>query len=529
MFHTIRAIGGRFLRDTRGGAAAIAAAGIIVMTLGGGALIIDHNHLVGQRDILKSAADAASLAATLRLNSLPDTLSDDDMRDSVQSFARKYAELNVLGNVNDPDMTAEDVAITFDMDRDLMTVNTTVAADTGNTLISSWLYGYAGPGRVVTAAGVESVETTLEVVLAIDVSFSMERDLDGANVGHADPNSRMSIVKQAAIEMVNVLQPSADSGVAVGVVPWDLWIRLDPALRATWTTNNWATFPRTRYYGGAYECWPTGTCIPPSVTERMPGVSPTWQGCLDEQRISGDLADITDETRWFDHPSYQAFAQAIYPAEYGVSYNCLDRPLPADFRRQECYGPPGRGHSPHVRSGKDAQRRCGSDKPSILPLSTEQRDIVDYIDELTPGGSNTHSGLGLLWGQRLLTPEWRDAWGDNAHPVDHDANVRKAIVLLTDGEDTQCGQVDTDCSVTRLGYDRADVCDAVKDSGSEIFVVAAMAPDKVSGDFGVALTDCSSQGDYPGTYAFLDNSDSTDLREAFTKIATQLRSVRRIF
>jgi len=47
---------------------------------------------VGQRDILKSAADAASLAATPRLHSLPDRPGDDDMRDSVQSFARRSPE-----------------------------------------------------------------------------------------------------------------------------------------------------------------------------------------------------------------------------------------------------------------------------------------------------------------------------------------------------------------------------------------------------------------------------------------------------
>ncbi len=529
MLHCIKAIGGRFLQDTRGGATSIAATGIIVMTLGGSALIIDHNHLVGQRDILKSAADAASMAATLRLNSLPDTLSDDDMRDRVLSFARKYGELNVLGNVNDPGMTAEDVAMTFDMDRDLMIVGATVSAGTGKTLLSSRVYDHAGPGTITTEAGVESVEPTVEVVLAIDVSVSMDSDLDGDYVGHADPDSRMSIVKQAATDLVNVLQPGVDNGIAVGVVPWDLWVRLDPALRATWTANNWATFPGRRHYGAAYACRPHATCTPPSATARMPASAPAWEGCLDEQRISGDLADITAETHWFDHPSEQAFAQAIYPAEYGVSYDCQDAPLPVSLRRQECYGPPGRGNSPHVRSGMGAQRRCEPGKPSILPLSTEQTDIVDYIDGLVPGGSNTHSGLGLLWGQRLLTPEWRDAWGDNAHPVDRASNVRKAIVLLTDGEDTQCGNGNTDCSATRLGYDRADACDAVKDAGSEIFVVAAMAPGEVSGDFGTALTDCSSQGDFPGTYAFLNNSDSTALRAAFTNIARQLRSVRRVY
>ena len=529
MFDTIGAISGRFLRDTRGGAGSIAAAGAIMMTLGGAAMIIDHNHLVGQRDILKSAADAASMAATLRLNSLPNTLTDEEIRDAVLAFARKYAELNVLGNVNDGDMTAGDITITFDVKRDLSTVNATVAANTGKTLISAWLYDYSGPGRVVTEAGVESVETTLEVVLAIDVSASMERDLDGNNVGHADPNSRLSIVKQAAIDMVNVLQPSVDNGVAVGVVPWDLWVRLNPALRASWATNNWATFPRTRYYGGAYECWPAASCTPPAVTERMPGSAPTWEGCLDEHRMSGDLADITAETHWFDHPSQQAFAQAIYPAEFGVAYDCQDMPLPHGFLRQNCYGPPGRGNSPRVNSRRGAQRRCMSARPWMLPLSTEQTDIVDYIGALEPGGSKTHSGLGLLWGQRLLTPAWRDAWGDGTHPVDHDVNVRKAIVLLTDGDDTQCGKVDTDCSVTRLGYDRADVCDAVKNADSEIYVVAAMPPGDVSGELGTALTECSSQGERSGTYTFLNNSDAATLRAAFTSIANQLRTVRRIY
>ena len=57
----------RFLHETRAGATAIAAVAVTVMTVGASALIIDHVWLVDQRDVLKSAADAAAVAATLEM------------------------------------------------------------------------------------------------------------------------------------------------------------------------------------------------------------------------------------------------------------------------------------------------------------------------------------------------------------------------------------------------------------------------------------------------------------------------------
>ena len=528
MLDTIWAIGGRFLRDTRGGAGSIAAAGIIIMTLGGSALIIDHNHLVGQRDILKSAADAASLAATLRLNSLPDTLTDDEIRDAVLAFARKYAELNVLGNVNDPDTSADDITITFDMDRTQKTVTTVVSADTGNTLIAAWLYGYLGPGKVTTASGVEGVESSVEVVLAIDVSGSMNRTLEGAWVGHADPDSRMSIVKRAAVDLVAILQPGADSGIAVGVVPWDSGVRLDAAASANWASQGWASYPDRRRYPATYQCTPPATCTPVAETQDLPATAPPdWRGCLDEQRIAGGVADITPEADWFDHPSVSPFAQAFYPATYGTSYNCSARPVPGNLRRQVCYGGNNSG-SNRVIGNSAPEPDCAIRRP-IFPLSTEASEIVQYIGDLRAIGGWTNSPMGLLWGQRLLTPEWRDVWGGGDHPKDVSPDVRKAIVLLTDGEDTHCGDNDQDCERSSVGYDRADVCTAAKDAGAEIFVVAAMPPSQVTGDFGAGLIACSSQDERPGTYTFLNNSDAATLRAAFTSIANQLRSVRRIY
>ena len=89
---------GRFVGDTRAGATAIAAVAVIVMTVGATALIGDHVWLVDQRDVLKSASDAASVATTLELNrqlNLQRGISDSDLKPLLEPVARLYIELNL--------------------------------------------------------------------------------------------------------------------------------------------------------------------------------------------------------------------------------------------------------------------------------------------------------------------------------------------------------------------------------------------------------------------------------------------------
>lgn len=123
-----------------------------------------------------------------------------------------------------------------------------------------------------------------------------------------------------------------------------------------------------------------------------------------------------------------------------------------------------------------------------------------------------------------MSHSWRDdVWGGTTHPLDPAAKgnegTRKAIVLLTDGEDTVGDPV---------GFDRGTACKAAKDEGTEIFVVAAMHPDNVAGTLGDSLKACSSAADNPeGTYVFLENRDEAALRRAFASIAAQLVTLRR--
>ena len=71
----------RFLRDRRAAATAYVAIGVVIMTVGGAAVIVDHDRLVDRRDLLKSAADAVSMSATLELSGLPSSMSDGDVEE----------------------------------------------------------------------------------------------------------------------------------------------------------------------------------------------------------------------------------------------------------------------------------------------------------------------------------------------------------------------------------------------------------------------------------------------------------------
>ena len=143
----------------------------------------------------------------------------------------------------------------------------------------------------------------------------------------------------------------------------------------------------------------------------------------------------------------------------------------------------------------------------------------------------------------MLEPAWRDVWGGAVHPADPATsgftNLRKAIVLLTDGEDTYCG-IDhkPECADSPVAVSRTEACTAAKARGTEIFVIAAMPPTSVSSELARTLRRCSSESDseYPaGTrrpdvnYVFINNATPENLEAAFGNIARQLRTLRRVY
>ena len=549
----LRATLARFLRSARAGATAIAAAVVTIMTVTTSALVTDHMALVDQRDLLKSAADAGGMAATFALNRRlgeSPTVSDAELDAFVQGVARRYVLLN-LQHLPEDRLAIATATLVVDVvsDRQLRTVTVSAEADLGGTVLSRHIPMLAdaepsGPTRV--RAEIESTENPVEVVLAIDASSSMWDTLL-ADMPNCTPNSitrpcsidaypdaRIAIVQRAAKHLVEILEPSADDRIAVGVVPWHAMVRLPASAAARWQHEGWGVYPTHRLYGQPYACR-GASCTPPAPVEQaLAAAAPEpWRGCLDSHRMGsvGTRASLPPTDEFFTAPSANAFAQAFFPSSRGAAYECMADPQPDDLAWQICYHDLG---LPGNYSVQDVQRWCADADPTVLPLSTDADEIVAAIDTTIPAlDGRTYSALGLLWAQRLLDHGWRNVWGGGVHPVDplapENENLRKAIVLLTDGEDTQCGP-GRSCAGSPLGFAREDACTAIKETGTEIFVVAAMQPDQISGPLGDALRACSSESTgSEGTYAFLNNSDAETLEAAFTSIANQLRTVRRVY
>ena len=544
----VRRAVGRFLVGTRAGATSIVTAAVAVMSVAAFAFIVDHIWLVDQRDVLKSAASAAAVAATKemdrRLVPSPD-MAQADLTAALTPVARNYLELNLAYLSTDRLTRAkETLALTVTPNRDLGTVDVAATADLGGTLFSRhmpMLSNYKGPETVGTRAGVETRVTPVEAVLAIDVSKSMLYMLDGELPDEdKDEKSRMDIVKDAAKTLVNILRPNTHNRVAIGVVPWHMNVRLADETAADWSDNRWARYPTRRTYGVPYECQASSTaCTPDAVTADLPSSAPEdWDGCLDGHRMggSGTSAANPAETELFTSPSLDAFSQAYYPALYGYQYECgpfaVDlSDMPSDYAEHDCYDlyDPNDDTYTNVHP---PQYGCGDTDPTILPLSTDRATVIGAIDDLSAVGEKTYSAHGVLWGQRMLLSSWRSVWGGTVHPVDPTADngkgVRKVIVLLTDGQDSICGDDNVACEDSAIGISRSDACTQAKNAGIEIFVVAAMHPDNVSTDFGTSLTECSSQSDDSDlTYTFLNNATPENLQAAFVSVANQLRVVLR--
>ena len=422
------------MRSTRGGATAIAAGAVTVMTVGAAALLVDHMWLVGQRDTLKSATDAASIAATITMNRLVEadhTLSDDDLRPRLEAVARRYIVLNLTALPPDRFARAKaTLAIALTIDRAASRVEVGAEADLGGTLMARampLLGGYAGPATMRANTTTECEGTAVEVVLALDVTASMHGSID-PDLPARGGNRRLNVAVSAAKGLVEDLRSACEeSAVAIGVVPWDKTVRVPGA--DTWRRNRWAEVGHGR------------RSPPPSdwagcVEDREHGANPLNARALAlSSSLSLELPSSSPfpafaypDTRQFPVAPMAASIRAAFPDLSGTQ---ADLDLEAGLRalRDNDWGRQGR------RGVGGRNSHCTA--TAMLPLTTDLDAVDAALDRVRTGevwGGGTLAHLGVTWGRRMLAPSWRAVWGDDDHPVDRaEREVTKVLVLLTDG------------------------------------------------------------------------------------------------
>jgi uncharacterized protein YegL len=151
---------------------------------------------------------------------------------------------------------------------------------------------------------------------------------------------------------------------------------------------------------------------------------------------------------------------------------------------------------------------CSSDKlATIQPLTDNFPDLYAKVNAMAAAG-NTNITIGLAWGLTLLSSQ--EPFTDGAPWGTKD--VSKAIVLMTDGENTENRWSN---SSTAIDARTQLACQAAKDSGAKLYTVRLM-----EGNASL-LQACASS---PDTY--YDVESVQDLVPAFKAIGEELSALR---
>jgi hypothetical protein len=177
-----------------------------------------------------------------------------------------------------------------------------------------------------------------------------------------------------------------------------------------------------------------------------PNTYPTgsWKGCVEaretvaNEAASAETLYTTEKWRRSYWPSTRDPSSGQHVRFYTVSGIALREgsgPRVTD-------NPWGTGASPQIaenhtngNAGYGPNLGCG---PAITSLQPYKSTALAAIAEMQPWSrGGTMANMGLAWGWRVLSPEWRGQWGGAtpaSYPLDYNsALVDKVVVLLTDG------------------------------------------------------------------------------------------------
>ena len=140
-------------------------------------------------------------------------MSDAALRSELQSVAERFVKLNLAHLPQDRFAKAMATLVVEVLpDRGRRTVDVSVRADLGGSPFAGqmpFLSGYTGPeDDMRQESGAEIFTSPVEVVLAIDISGSIDADLHGIYPAYGGDERRIDIVKRAAKSLVEVGRPA---------------------------------------------------------------------------------------------------------------------------------------------------------------------------------------------------------------------------------------------------------------------------------------------------------------------------------
>jgi hypothetical protein len=395
-----------------------------------------------------------------------------------------------------------------------------------------------GSKSLQVAASAQRAVGGMEVVMVLD------------NTGSMAQGTRMADLKRSAKDLVEILYGDketkelqvcgvnagcgADYLLTVGIVPFNMVVNISPSR------------------GSAGDSW----VVDPAAISRLDwGQENSWKGCVFARPYPFEeaRADATPTESPFA-PFYWA-ATSTWGANpwvgrvEGWPANAAPAGL-ANMNRSAVGAGHGRELGPNLACGQP-----------ITPLQPSKSATLALIDGMDIGrDTGTVVPVGLAWGWRLLSPEWRPYWSGRSAtlfpngtrvdvttpvgvPRDYGTrNFEKVVVLFTDGANVVHSNTSTEFCCTGAYGDvvqvratmgsradaiaetnrrTAEICTAIKAKGIKLYVVLLYpSPPQALLDL-YNETGCSSGRNY-----FFHASTSTELRGIFNTVGTQLKNLR---
>jgi Flp pilus assembly protein TadG len=513
----------KFLRDEAGALVPVFALSLVPMIAIVGASI-DLANMTRARDALQVAVDSTALAVNHSLHLAT--------QDAIQAKAQNVFSRQVQGLENpvlDP--------VSFDVAQGRVDISASA------TYTPQFMHAFGfGPFSLHTEAATVVGDQEIEIALVLDNSGSMMF------------SGRMSALKDAADDLVATLysDQNAHTRVKMALVPFSGAVNvgtqnkdkpwIDSTGKSSIHYENFADDDFTRF-------------------QLFDQLDVAWEGCLEVR--PGDLG-INDTEPSDENGGDSFFVPMFAPDEPDkkkgktqhfinnyITDTCTpeagDEGTKPDLQKRICKYSGGKEVTENLVI--DSQEHMGPNlwcrSNPIVPLTNTRSTIDDALEEMEPEG-HTNINEGLMWGWRVLSPT--EPFTEGA--AYSTPNLRKYIVLMTDGDNWLTGNEDTHnkseysaygyAANERLGVDvsgsrldngdieelledamdekLATACDNVKAAGITIYTIALQVEDNPTRQL---LKTCASQP----SMAFEPNS-GTDLTSAFQTIARDLGSLR---
>lgn len=344
--------------------------------------------------------------------------------------------------------------------------------------------------------GVEQVAISGRVVVQRNLR-GMELVLVMDNTGSMRSSGKMDAMKASAQKLVDILYGERET------VP-NFWVSLVPYAASVNIGAHRTNWLNASFDPSDYNLDPNG-----------------WKGCVEARQGGLDMTD--------DLPSTAPWQSLLWNSDDPGSHSATNNYYNV--------WPTVKWENYHQNSGRGPNLGCA---PPITSLIEEKSTIKARIADMQPwhrGGTMAH--LGLVWGWRVISPNWRGLWGgDTPASMPHDYNhpdVDKVVILLTDGvnewyqddftayrrlSEGLLGTTSKSATTSILNSRTAQICSDMKAQGIEIYTLTFKLNNNTTKQL---FENCASE---PSADHYFDSPSNATLEQNFEKIAEKLSRLR---